>query len=79
MEEAVAEMVFDNRVVVPSAPSSRVDTLPGKVDMLPGKVKVLELCPAVEAGGVEPADPEIEDDAIWLADTELEEIATALD
>jgi hypothetical protein len=65
-------MVFDNRVVVPSAPSSRVDTLPGKVE-------VLELCPAVEAGGVEPADPEIEDDAIWLADTELEEIATALD
>jgi hypothetical protein len=53
--------------------------LPGKVDVLPGKVKVLELCPAVEAGGVEPADPEIEDDAIWLADTELEEIATALD
>lgn len=72
MEEAVAEIVFDNRVVVLSAPS-------GKVDMLPGKVKVLELCPAVEVGSVESADPEIEDEAIWLADTALEEIATALD
>jgi hypothetical protein len=58
--------------VVLSAPS-------GKVDMLPGKVKVLELCPAVEVGSVESADPEIEDEEIWLADTAPEEIATTLD
>jgi hypothetical protein len=51
-------MGFDNRDVVPSAPS-------GKVDMLLGKVKVLEFCPAVEVGGVEPTNPGIEDEAIW--------------